>query len=68
MRITKHALSRIRERNASVEDVVSAITTGKQMPNRTDPDNKLTIIDNKSGLYCVTDKGITTLITVFWRK
>lgn len=67
MRITKHAMSRITERNASVEDMINAITTGKRMPNRNDPENKLTIIDNKSGLYLVTDKNITTLITVFWR-
>jgi len=37
------------------------------MPNKTDPNNKFTFIDNRSGLYVVTNLDVSVVITVFWK-
>ena len=67
MHITKHAKVRLAQRGASVRDIFIALQTGNKMPNRTDPNNKFTFIDNRTGLYVVTNSEVTVVITVFWK-
>ena len=67
MHITKHAKVRLVQRGASVRDIFIALQTGNKMPNRTDPNNKFTFIDNRTGLYVVTNSEATVAITVFWK-
>lgn len=64
MYVSKHFIMRQKERGITDKEIVAAVTTGHRMVNRTDA-NKYTFVDNNTGVYVVTDKGMTTLITTF---
>lgn len=66
MHITKHAKVRLAQRGGSIQDIITTVQNGNKMINRTDP-NKFTFIDNRTGLYVVTNSKVTVVITVFWK-
>ena len=67
MRITKHAQSRIKERNVSPNELMDCATKGIRMVNKWD-ENKITIKSTTSNLYMVVSKDTTVLITVFRKE
>ena len=67
MRVAKHAIERMRERNISALDVAHVLQHGHKMINRHD-ENKWTFVDNTVNVYVVTDKELTTVITVFKKE
>ena len=64
MKVSKHFTLRQRERNITDQDVILTVTKGVRLVNRKDP-NKYTFVSNELGVYVVTDKDLTTLITTF---
>lgn len=64
MKVSKHFTLRQRERNITDQEVILTVTKGVRLANRTDP-NKYTFVSNELGVYVVTDKDLTTLITTF---
>ena len=67
MRITKHAMERIKERNVTQAELVATIRDGKYMVNKWDA-NKLTVVNNEVNLYVVMSKSKDTIITVFRKE
>ena len=67
MRVTKHAVERIKERNIKPADVAYVLEHGKRMVNRHD-NNKYTFVNYEMNLYVVTDKAMTAVITVFRKE
>ena len=67
MRITKHASMRMQERNINVSMIKEIIGNGIRMVNKTD-NSKFTFKHRTEQLYAVTDKDMTTLITVFYGR
>ena len=67
MRIAKHARERMNERNITIQQVATVLQYGKRLVNRHD-NNKYTFIDNQLNVYVVTDKALTTVITVFKKE
>ena len=67
MRITKHASLRMKERNITVSMIREVIGKGIRMVNKTDI-SKFTFKHRTEQLYAVTDKDMTTLITVFYGR
>ena len=67
MRVTQHAQDRMLERNIRALDVAHVLRTGKKYVNRHD-NNKYTFIDTALNVYVVTDKAMTTVITVFRKE
>ena len=67
MRITKHAMERIKERRVSNEELVATIRDGKYMVNKWDA-NKITVVNNEVNLYIVMSKSKDTIITVFRKE
>ena len=64
---TKHALHQMASRSITKEEVAKAIANGHPMINKNDS-RKRTIIDNKQGLYVVTNDLMTIVITTFRRN
>ena len=67
MRITKHASMRMQDRRISIPMIKEVISKGIRMVNKTDS-SKFTFKHRTEQLYVVTDKEMTTLITVFWKE
>lgn len=67
MKVSKHAVKRMKERGIAPQEIVDVITKGHRMVNKHDS-NKYTFVASEKQLYAVTDKAMTTLITVFWRE
>ena len=67
MRITKHASMRMQERSINVSMIKEVIGNGIRMVNKTDS-SKFTFKHKTEQLYAVTDKDMTTLITVFYGR
>ena len=67
MRVTTHAQYRMLERNIRALDVAHVLRYGKKYENRHD-NTKYTFIDTALNVYVVTDKAMTTVITVFRKE
>ena len=67
MRITKHASMRMLDRNINIPMIREVIGKGIRMVNKTDS-SKFTFKHKTEQLYAVTDKDMTTLITVFYGR
>ena len=67
MRVTRHAQERMTERNISGLDVAHVLQHGRKLVNRHDS-SKYTFVDNTINVYVVTDKNLTTIITVFKKE
>ena len=67
MRITKHALERMKERSIKVGDIACVLRYGNKLVNKWD-EKKLTFVDYTANLYVVTDDKLTTVITVFRKE
>ena len=67
MRVTKHALDRMSERNIRALDVAHVLKSGSRYVNRHD-NSKYTFIDTNLNVYVVTDKAMSTVITVFRKE
>ena len=67
MRITKHASMRMYKRNINIPMIKEVIGKGIRMVNKTD-DSKFTFKHKHENLYAITDKSMTTLITVFRKE
>ena len=67
MRITKHAKQRMLDRNINIPMIREVIGKGIRMVNKTD-NSKFTFKHKTEQLYAVTDKDMTTLITVFYGR
>jgi len=67
MRISKHCKERMDERGISIHAAANCLQNGKKYINKHD-NNKYTFIDKENNVYVVTDKAMTTVITVFRRE
>lgn len=67
MRVTTHAQERMLERNIRALDVAHVLRYGSKYVNRHDP-SKYTFIDTSLNVYVVTDKAMSTVITVFRKE
>ena len=67
MRVTNHAQERMLERNIRALDVAHVLTYGKRYENKHD-NTKYTFIDTQLNVYVVTDKAMSTVITVFRKE
>jgi len=67
MRVTKHAQERMSERGIRALDVAHVLRYGSKYVNRHDP-SKYTFIDTSLNVYVVTDKSMSTVVTVFRKE
>ena len=67
MRITKHAMERIKERQITNADLVECLKHGKKYENKWDA-NKWTFVHTGINLYIVTDKDMTVVISAFRKE
>lgn len=63
MKFTRHALTQMENRGISMEQINNCLDTGKELANRTDPENKLTFV--AKDIYVVTDREKKVVITTF---
>ena len=69
MKVTKHAMARIKERKMTQEMLVACLRDGKRLVNKWDANKKTIVLNNYNGVdvYMVTDQDEKFLITV-WVK
>ena len=67
MRITKHAMDRIAQRQITKEQLIECLTNGKIYENKWDA-NKWTYVHTGINLYIVTNKDRDVIISVFRKE
>ena len=65
MKVSKHAIERIKERNITTAELTTTLRYGKRLVNRTDPSKTTIVLNGKRDVYMVVDKEETILITAF---
>ena len=67
MRITKHAMDRIAQRQITKEQLITCLNEGKCYENKWDA-NKWTYVHTGINLYIVTNKDKDVIISVFRKE
>lgn len=67
MKVSKHAISRINERNIDPKVIVSVIKDGIKMVNKHD-NTKWTFKHKTMDIYAVCNQDMSVLVTVFYGK
>ena len=67
MRMTKHAMERVAQRQITRDQLVECLTNGKCYENKWDAD-KWTFVHTGINLYIVTNKDKDVIISVFRKE
>ena len=67
MKVTKHAMDRFTQRNVTAQEAVECVRDGIRMVNRHNPE-RFTFKHKTANLFIVTDKAMTTVITMFRKE